>query len=364
MWHRSQQSATVGTRQYLAGCLLGGMRCTNTSTTGTGGGCAPLGGGSGAARWASSVGGGSSSSSSSASSVPSTTAFGFKDFTASASSYGASDAAKASQQRKAETSPDALAALLSNPATARKVVLGLSESARRRLTMMASRQEWEMDHTNDTPPQQPSTTPKSTTSSTTTNTPPFNTSGASLSGSRQTLKSAERVRGSGGGCGKGGSREDEELTMNNGDVTAIEHREWARQAVSRRATGGTGSSRDINWRVLLKIGLQTACPFVAFGMLDNSLLVLSGDLIDSLLGERLDLSGMGAAAMGGIVSGTMGIQMHGLADRLVQKYGPSRPRLTPQEWRMSKTKRTIHWCGTLGLILGLSLGMFPLYFID
>lgn len=294
----------------------------------------------------------SGSPASSANNVPSTTAFGFKDFTASASAYGQADAAQAARVRADETSPAMIAALLSNPTTAKHVVQGLSESARRRLTMMASQLEWETG--------EPAQQQASPTSSTDTQQP----SSSLFGGSREALKPAERVNTvtrDNGRC-SGTLKEKSDSPLDNTDVSAGEYKEWARQAVSRRATGGTGSSRDINWRVLLKIALQAGCPFIAFGTLDNSLMLLSGDLIDGMVGERLGLTIMASAAMGGIVSGTLGIQMHGLADRLVQRYGPSRPRLTPQEWRMAKTTRAIHWGGTLGLVCGLSLGMFPLLF--
>lgn len=124
-------------------------------------------------------------------------------------------------------------------------------------------------------------------------------------------------------------------------------------------------SREIvPFKVLLKVAIQTGLPFMAFGTLDNSMLILAGDMLDNLVGADLNLSAMGAAALGGIVSGVVGIQIHGLAERAVTKYGPPPPALKPSQWRSERVQSAIHWGGTLGLVCGLLCGMFPLLLIS
>jgi Transmembrane protein 65 len=50
-------------------------------------------------------------------------------------------------------------------------------------------------------------------------------------------------------------------------------------------------------------------PFVGFGFMDNAILIVAGDAIDTSLGVTLGLSTMCAAAIGNIISDVAGILM-------------------------------------------------------
>ena len=129
--------------------------------------------------------------------------------------------------------------------------------------------------------------------------------------------------------------------------------------------GALISKAKINFKTLMLVSLHAALPFIAFGFLDNCTMILAGDAIDDLFGGPLGLSVMGAAALGGVVSGGLGIQIHGLAERGVQKlrFLP-RPNVHPMLRLHRSYFRADHIGGTLGIFIGLMLGMTPLLFVE
>ncbi|CCD15136.1 unnamed protein product, partial [Trypanosoma congolense IL3000] len=62
------------------------------------------------------------------------------------------------------------------------------------------------------------------------------------------------------------------------------------------------SDNDISWSLWFRIACSAAVPFMAFGLLDNSIFVTAGDAIDRRCAEAFGLTSMGAAALGGVVS--------------------------------------------------------------
>lgn len=138
-------------------------------------------------------------------------------------------------------------------------------------------------------------------------------------------------------------------------ISSTDFHLWVKAAWQRRRTPG------LSVQTLLRVALCAACPFVAFGFLDNSVMLLSGDVIDHMLGQRFHLSVMAAAAIGGVVSGTMGIQIHGFAERFVDRVlGIRTPPLTAAQSRSALVFRASHIGGTSGILIGLILGMWPL----
>jgi hypothetical protein len=135
-------------------------------------------------------------------------------------------------------------------------------------------------------------------------------------------------------------------------ISEDDYRQWVRKVFWKR--GG------LSKREFLLTAATTAVPFVAFGFLDNGVMILSGDIIDRAVGETLKLSSMAAAGLGGIVSGTMGIQVHGVAERAVHALGFQAPVLTAAQRRHPSFLRATHLGGTVGIFLGLSFGMLPL----
>ncbi|KAH9584249.1 Transmembrane protein 65 [Trypanosoma melophagium] len=124
-------------------------------------------------------------------------------------------------------------------------------------------------------------------------------------------------------------------------------------------TKTTPVGTPIPWRLWHHIAWSAAVPFMAFGFIDNVIFVTVGNTIDQCVARTFGLSTMAAAALGGVVSGTAGIQLHGLAERLAQA-----PPLTTGE-RQSPAYHSARRMGsTVGLMLGLLLGMTPLLFLS
>lgn len=278
--------------------------------------------------------------------------------------------------------------MLSSPELTREVIMKLSESKRRELLVAASYYEWFGDEDKVTPPadrharnteetlgeSRPQSSNKDNGSTNISgNIAPNPSTKGSLSDTitdsndsmnfswddmrrrhKERRKREEEQR----------AREElrEAHPMPTFPMTKDEYNEWIRDTV--QTMNDPTSSTRIPFRVLVKVAIQTGLPFLAFGTLDNSMLILAGDMLDNLVGAELKLSTMGAAAMGGIVSGVVGIQIHGLAERAVTKYGPPQPALKPSQWRSKPIQAAIHWGGTFGLVCGLLLGMFPLLLIS
>ena len=144
---------------------------------------------------------------------------------------------------------------------------------------------------------------------------------------------------------------------------------------------------------LMVLGCMSAIPFIGFGFLDNALMLLAGDFIDHTVSIYLHTSVMASAAMGNVVSGAVGMQVHGIIDRMTQKLfllpngkdkadpdagsssstnenGTTKPSvfdlstLTPEQMNSRSAFLAGHIGGTIGIIIGLCLGMAPLLFLS
>lgn len=128
---------------------------------------------------------------------------------------------------------------------------------------------------------------------------------------------------------------------------------------SSTSTSSVVLPRSIYSRLLLTAGL----PFLAFGLLDNSIFILAGEAIDRSLSILFGFSSLAAAGFGGVVSGVAGIQVHGLAERWVGKVAPEPP-LTPAQRQSDAYEETYRHGSTIGMVVGLLLGMTPLLLIN
>lgn len=113
------------------------------------------------------------------------------------------------------------------------------------------------------------------------------------------------------------------------------------------------------------VAFVNAIPFIAFGFMDNTILILAGDAIDTSLGVMLGISTMCAAAIGNIISDVAGI----LLGTAVEDFCASYLRLpTPNLTTAQRGLRSVRFanqfgCG-VGIVIGCVIGMFPLWFID
>lgn len=104
-------------------------------------------------------------------------------------------------------------------------------------------------------------------------------------------------------------------------------------------------------------------PFVGFGFVDNSLMILSGDAINSFL-AYFGISMMAAAALGNSFSDALGGVLHGVIERCANALGLPDPHLTNYQ-RKDRTVQITKTAGSVvGMLAGCFLGMFPLLFMD
>ncbi|XP_015598266.1 uncharacterized protein LOC107269193 isoform X2 [Cephus cinctus] len=111
---------------------------------------------------------------------------------------------------------------------------------------------------------------------------------------------------------------------------------------------------------LIRVSLANAIPFVGFGFLDNSIMIIAGDQIESSLGAFITLSTMAAAAFGNTISDILGIGSAFYVEMLAQKIGFQPPKLTPIQLDLPKSRRAANLGRVLGVTLGCLLGMTPL----
>ncbi|CCW60244.1 unnamed protein product [Phytomonas sp. EM1] len=116
----------------------------------------------------------------------------------------------------------------------------------------------------------------------------------------------------------------------------------------------------IPWPLYLRLLFNSSLPFMAFGILDNSTLIIASDAVDHSLSETLGLTSLAAAGVGGIISGVAGIQVHGLAERWTRITPPI---LTKSQCNSRSFERSTNIGNTIGIITGLVIGMLPLLFI-
>jgi GAF domain-containing protein len=118
-------------------------------------------------------------------------------------------------------------------------------------------------------------------------------------------------------------------------------------------------------RDLRLISLTVSIPFVGFGIMDNAILIIAGDAIDTSLGVLLGISTMCAAAIGNIVSDVAGVMMGTVIEDWCALYlNLPQPNLTQAQ----RTLRSVRMAGQFGtgagIVVGCIIGMFPLLFID
>ncbi|KAH9578185.1 Transmembrane protein 65 [Trypanosoma melophagium] len=148
---------------------------------------------------------------------------------------------------------------------------------------------------------------------------------------------------------------------------------WFESALRRRygddhtkRFDSTASDADVAVPILTLawVAFVAGLPFVGFGFLDNAAMILAGDAIDSTVGYYLNCSVLTCAAMGNIFSGVLGMQVHGVIDKLVRKLNFKTPVLTESQMKGKRVFFAGHIGGTLGIMTGLLLGMLPLLLLD
>ena len=123
--------------------------------------------------------------------------------------------------------------------------------------------------------------------------------------------------------------------------------------------------KDPSYQDLKAVALAQAIPFIGFGFMDNSILIVAGDAIDTTLGVVLGISTLCAAAIGNIISDLAGIGLGTvIEDFCAQRLGLKPPDLTAAQRQLRKVRFASQMGMATGMTIGCILGMFPLLFID
>jgi len=115
---------------------------------------------------------------------------------------------------------------------------------------------------------------------------------------------------------------------------------------------------------LRMLGLASALPFVGFGFLDNFLMIVSGEFIDSTLCVAFSFSTMAAAAIGNTISDCAGIFCGGAVEELASRCGVEEPPMSRAQQQMWSTRVWQYGGQVVGIVIGCTLGCCPLLFMD
>ncbi|CAF1517895.1 unnamed protein product [Adineta ricciae] len=139
-------------------------------------------------------------------------------------------------------------------------------------------------------------------------------------------------------------------------------------SLSTNSMGKTNITAVVLPSQLAVVFLETGLPYIGFGFVDNFVMLVAGETIETFFGAALCLSTMAAAGLGNAISDVLGI---GLADRIERTcgrflavFGISAPQLTAAQWRTRTVHSTQLMSKVICIFLGCVLGMCPLLFRD
>ncbi|XP_076627893.1 uncharacterized protein LOC143345050 isoform X2 [Colletes latitarsis] len=113
-------------------------------------------------------------------------------------------------------------------------------------------------------------------------------------------------------------------------------------------------------KTLVLVAIANAIPFIGFGFLDNFIMIIAGDQIETILNKRFPVSTMAAAALGNTVSDIIGIGSVHYVEMFAHKIGFQAPKLTSIELNLPKTKRAANVGRVIGVTIGCFIGMTPI----
>lgn len=111
-------------------------------------------------------------------------------------------------------------------------------------------------------------------------------------------------------------------------------------------------------------GLNSAIPFVGFGMMDNTIMIHAGDLIDQTIGVRFGLPTLMAAASGQVLSDFCGVCFGGAIESLAVKLGLPQSGMSVEQLNLSEVGVVRTACSAFGVVIGCSLAMLQMLLMD
>uniref|UniRef100_A0A0G4G3C1 Transmembrane protein 65 n=1 Tax=Chromera velia CCMP2878 TaxID=1169474 RepID=A0A0G4G3C1_9ALVE len=130
---------------------------------------------------------------------------------------------------------------------------------------------------------------------------------------------------------------------------------------SPSSSSSSSSSQIPDVQKLRTYAFVSAVPFVGFGFLDNSIMLIAGDFFDVFLGSFLGISTLAAAALGNTVGDISGIWLGGSIEAAARKIGLPDPNMSAAERATNSAVFAKTSGRVVGVCLGCCLGMFPLF---
>jgi hypothetical protein len=115
----------------------------------------------------------------------------------------------------------------------------------------------------------------------------------------------------------------------------------------------------LSQREKLQVFIAGVIPFFGFGVTDNGLMIVFGDLIDQYL-SHFNLSPMGLAALANLLSDVVGVYMGGSIQQLANGLGAAEPVMTHAQRNLPSTVQYRLLGEATGVTLGCWAGMAPL----
>jgi len=117
-------------------------------------------------------------------------------------------------------------------------------------------------------------------------------------------------------------------------------------------------------RQLKVLALHAALPMVGFGLMDQTIMIQAGDLIDSTIGSKLALPTLAAAACGQVFSDFSGVIFGGTVEAAASRLGLPLHGLTLNQLEHPRAKRWQTMGAACGVVVGCLLGMTQMLFMD
>ena len=118
-----------------------------------------------------------------------------------------------------------------------------------------------------------------------------------------------------------------------------------------------------NFSQLKRVFLHQALPFIGFGFLDNLIMIVAGDYIDTTIGVTLGISTMAAAGLGNALSDIAGIGSAWYVEKMAAKIGVEEPKMSLTQAQMTRTRWSVQLGRIVGITIGCLLGMVPLLWL-
>lgn len=136
------------------------------------------------------------------------------------------------------------------------------------------------------------------------------------------------------------------------------------EAIIEAAEAAVGKPVPPRVRDWLVRFLQRSSKMVMFGFIDNFIMIVAGDQIDTNIARGMGWSAMAAAGMGNMISDMAGEEGGGVMDKTIEALGLDIEKVSDRDMRAAPgwMKFLDARAGTFGVAIGCIIGMVPLLF--